>query len=187
MGLSISAGAIDLTPKALRLHRAFELRTRSLITLGCQCLAVLMLAAGLVVFRSHQQDRMRQLLRQESVRAEEEANNLDFSLKQVEVVRGWLSGRGQFLDLLLELNKHSADAIRWNTFDYSQGERLVLKGTSSDMPRVYDLVSALKNSSSFQKVETRKVTERKEGEEKVTSFELTCELTNTDIEQKPKS
>ncbi len=187
LGLSAGAGIIDLTPKALRLHRTFELRTRSLITLGCQCLAVLMLFTGVVIFRLHQQERTRGLLRQEAARAEQEANDLDFSLKQVEVVRSWLSGRGQFLDLLLEMNKYSADAIRWDSFDYSQGERLVLKGTSTDMPKVYDLVAALEKSPFFSKIDSRKVTKRREGEEHVTSFELTCDLAVSSSEDKPKS
>jgi len=45
LGLSAGMGSIDLTPKPLRLHRAFELRTRSLITLGCQLIAAVVLIA----------------------------------------------------------------------------------------------------------------------------------------------
>ena len=102
-------------------------------------------------------------------------------------MRSWLAGRGQFLDLLLEMNKYSADAIRWDSFDYSQGERLVLKGTSTDMPKVYDLVAALEKSPFFSKIDSRKVTKRREGEEHVTSFELTCDLASGSTEGKPKS
>lgn len=176
LGLAASSGSIDLTPKALRLHRAFELRTRSLITLGCQCLALLVLAAGLVVFRSAQHERERRAMKLEAAHAEQEANDLDFSLKQVELVRSWLSNRGQFLDLMLELNKQSSDAIKWDNFDYAQSERLVLKGTSTDMSKVYDLVAALEKSPLFSKVETRKVTKRRDGEANLTSFELSCDL-----------
>ncbi|MBI4340944.1 MAG: pilus assembly protein PilM [Candidatus Omnitrophica bacterium] len=177
LGLSVGAETgIDLTPKPLRLHRVFELRTRALITLGCQLIAAVVLVAGLAVFEAQQRERYRGWLRAESERAGLETSALDFSLKQVELVRGWLTARGRFLELLVELNRRSSDAIRWDTLEFVQSDRLLLKGTSSEMPKVYEMVSALEKSGLFAKVDAKKVTKRRDGEENVTSFELTCEL-----------
>jgi len=129
-----------------------------------------------VVFRAQRSERTAAWLRTESRRASTEASALDFSLKQVELVRGWLNARGQFLDLLVALNRNSSDAIRWDALEFLQSDRLVLKGTSSEMPKVYEMVGALEKSHLFRNVEAKKVTKRREGEADVTSFELTCEL-----------
>lgn len=180
LGLLSHSGGIDLTPKPLRLHRSFELRTRRLVTLGCQLIAVLMLATGILVWKGHRQERKLAFLRADARQAEEAASALDFSLKQVELVRGWLAGRGKLLELLVEVSQKSSDAIRWDSLEFLQADKLVIKGTSTEMPRVYDLVNALDNSRLFRKVETKKVTKRRDGTEHVTSFELTCELRTDD-------
>ena len=187
LGLSAGMGSIDLTPKPLRLHRAFELRTRSLITLGCQLIAAVVLIAGLVVLKAQQNERYCAWLRAEAKHAGQEASALDFSLKQVELVRGWLNVRGQFLDLLLELNRHSSDEIQWDALEFVQSDRVILKGTSRETPRVFDLVAALKKSNRFRSVEAKRVTPRREKEQEVTSFELTCELLTEEHAQPPKA
>lgn len=176
LGLAQGQAKIDLTPKPLRLHRTFELRARSLLVVGCQVIGVLALVGAIIIGDVQKQERYYGWLRAEARRTAEAANLLDGSLQQLELVRQWINTRGQYLDIITELNKHSSEAIRWDSADYVQGERIVLKGTSREMPRVFDMVAALEKSKLFAKVEAKRVTKRKENEEELTNFELTCEL-----------
>ncbi len=176
LGLAQGVSRIDLTPKPLRLHRTFELRARSLMVVGCQLIGVLALISAIVIGNVQRQEHYYGWLRVEAHRTAEAANLLDGSLQQLELVRQWLKTRGQYLDIITELNKHSSEAIQWDSIDYVQSDRIVLKGTSREMPRVFDMVAALEKSALFSKVEAKRVTKRKEKEEELTNFELTCEL-----------
>lgn len=184
LGLAVGSVQIDLTPKPLRLHRTFELRARSLLVVGCQLIAVLVLISAIIVGNVQRQERYHQWLRSELYRTTQAADLLDGSLQQLELVRQWLNTRGQWLDIITELNRHSSDAIQWDAVDYVQGQRIVLKGTSREMPRVFDMVAALEKSKLFGKVEAKRVTKRKENAEELTNFELTCELSSQETPAK---
>jgi type IV pilus assembly protein PilM len=178
VGLAMRPSEVDLTPKALKLHRAFEARARTLVGLGCQMIGVLLLFCCLVVGHAQKQERYRGLLRQEHARTMSEAAELEGLLGQLRLVKGWLEERDQLLGTVVELNRHTPPIIRWESLNFTKGEQVTLKGVSEEMPKVYDFAAALRQSLSFSSVEARRVTKQK-GEQRATDFEIVCSFASS--------
>ncbi len=176
LGLALQPGKIDLTPSVLRLHRAFEVRARALVVLGYQVIALLMLVSVLGISKARQSERYHAWLTQEHRRVAQEAGELEATLHRVDVAKRWFDARGTLLGAMAELHGVAPPVIRWESVAFTEGEQIVVRGVSREMPKVFEYVSALKQSSRFSQVEARRVTKRKEGEEDITDFEIVCSL-----------
>lgn len=173
-GLALRSSQVDLTPKALKLHRAFEMRSRALVGLGCQLIGGLLLLSCLFIGKAHKHERYHASLVREQQERALAVQQLERSLRQMEFVKDWLGGREQFLDALTELSIHTPETIRWDSVSYTKDAQLVVKGTSGEMPKVFDFVAELRKLPHFTKVETRRVTNKKKGDRLVTEFEMVC-------------
>jgi len=181
-GLVSGTGAIDLTPTPLRLHRLFEQRARVLVALGCQLILGLVLVSAIIIGKAYRNERHHAWLSGEYQRTTPEAQAMEFDLKKLELVSRWVAARGQFLDAIVEVSRHSSDAIRLESLEFTRDDRVVVKGISSDMPKVYEMVTALKNSAWFAEVEApRRMAKKRDGNEDITSFEVTCILKGADV------
>lgn len=176
LGLAGSICDIDLTPKPIRLQRAFEKRAKTLTGIACQLLAGLLLLCSLVIGKAHKDERTHARLLREHREAAEEAHRLETLLERIRLVKEWLTTREEFLNVLATLQQHTPPSIRWQALGYTQGAQLTLKGISEEMPKVYDLAAALRSTRVFSNVEARRVTKRDVEGQAVTEFELVCSL-----------
>lgn len=176
LGLALAPGQVDLTPKALKLHRTFEVRAQVLVGLGCQLIAGLLLVAGLLIGRAHKTERYHAWLVRETRTTEAEVRELQAQLRQMDVVHDWLATRGELLDCVTQLADKTPASVKWASLVFTKREQLILKGTSDDMPEVFGFADLLRTSSRFTKVEARRVTKRTVEGANVTEFEIICSL-----------
>ncbi|MBI3324652.1 MAG: pilus assembly protein PilM [Candidatus Omnitrophica bacterium] len=179
LGLALRPSEVDLTPKALKLHRAFEARAQTLVGLGCQLIGALLLVSCLVIGKAQKQERYRALLRQERQQAMSQAGELEDVLERLRLVKGWIEDRNQLLGAVVELNRQTPTAVRWHSLTFTRGEQVTLKGVSEEMPKVFELAATLKESSRFSNIEARRVAKQK-GEQHNTDFELVCSLASSE-------
>ena len=172
IGLALSPGTGDLTPKPVKLRLAFEARVRRLITLGFQILGCLFLISAILFTQLQQDLAYRDWLNAQYEAKEPEARQLAVYLDQLSLVRQLLEQRGTLLDTALEVQKSTPDAVQWDTLTFTQGEELALKGFSRDMPKVFEMVTALENSPLLEKPTVGRVAKRKVNERDVTAFEM---------------
>ena len=175
-GLALRPSQVDLTPKALRLHRAFEARARALVGLGCQLIGCLLLVSCLIIGKSFKNERYYAGLYRQHQVLEEEAQLMERQMEQAAVIKGWLQNRGRLLNAIVELAEHTPPTILWDSLSVNAEQQLSLKGVSEEIPKVYDFANALKSSPRFLNVEARRVTKRKVGDNNVTEFEIVCSL-----------
>jgi Tfp pilus assembly protein PilN len=176
LGLALDPGAVDLTPAPLKLHRAVELRAGRLMQVGAQIMAVLILGCVLVLGHVQRDERYRTQLRAEARQVGASADELQRQLTEVELLREWAAVQGQCLDAFTEVVRYSPPEVRWDDLDFRQNDRLVLKGTSTELSKVYDLVAALQRTGMFAQVEARRVAKKRQGDQDVSSFEMVCQL-----------
>lgn len=176
VGLALSPSQLDLTPEATKLRHAFEARAKTLVTLGSQVVAALVLASVLMVGRAQKQQRYYEALRSLYQQTTQEAATVEEGLRQLEFVKERLRHRGELLDAVSALAKFSAEGIKWDSLTFTEGEGLLLKGTSVELPKVYEVVAGLDGDPLFGQVEARRVSKRKAGEQDVADFEITCPL-----------
>jgi Tfp pilus assembly PilM family ATPase len=175
-GLALQPSTIDLTPKALRLHRAFEARAKAVVGLACQAIGCLLLVACLIIGKALQNERTYARLHVEHQFLGEEVSAMESRLSQLALVEDWLAGRAQLLEALAGMAQRTPGAIRWDTLSYTKNEQIALKGVSEEIPKVYDFAAELRGSGLFTQVESRRVAKRKVNDKDVTEFELVCSL-----------
>jgi hypothetical protein len=177
VGLARGARTIDLTPQATKLQQAFEARAKSLVTLGCQAVAVFLLMTLLVVGRAQREQRYYEELHARYERGAQDTRQLETALRTIEFVKERLRRRGRLLGAAEVLATLSPEEIRWESLAYTQEDAVTLKGMSEALPKVYEFVAALDASPLCRDVEAKRVL-KGQGEQgaDVTSFELSCAL-----------
>lgn len=178
-GLAFAPSSIDLTPKPAKLRQAFESRARSLVLLGCQCVAMLILISILFIGRAQKAQRYYTGLRAVYGESAQQAAKVEEALAQIALVKTRFHSRGQLLETLETLATLSPPDIQWTSLTFTRDETLVLKGTSGQLPKVYEFVAALEDASLFDQVQARRVIKRKSGEKEVNDFEIGCSLVSS--------
>jgi Tfp pilus assembly PilM family ATPase len=176
VGLALGPSHIDLTPKAAQLRQAFESRARSLVLLGCQCVAAFILVSILLIGRAQNAQRYYTGLRVLYQQSAQQAGQVEAALAQIALVKARFHSRGQLLEALETLATLSPPDIQWTSLTFTQDEVLVLKGTSGQLPKIYEFVAALESSPLFGQVEARRVIKRKSEGKEVNDFEISCPL-----------
>jgi len=173
-GMVQAKGEIELTPHTLRLRQAFEARGRALVLFGCQCVAALILASGLIIGRVNKQYRYYEQLRKVHVDTRPESQYVETALGHMDFVDKRLALRGDFLDLVDTLAQLTLPEIQWNALTYTKDDTLLIKGTSEKLPKVYEFVAALESLPLFEEVSARRVARRTVEARDVTDFEVRC-------------
>ncbi|HEX9780012.1 MAG TPA: pilus assembly protein PilM [bacterium] len=174
LGMALAPTEVDLTPPALKLHRGFEIRARALVELGAQVLLGLLLVSGLMFGKMHRSERYLETLREAHARTAPQAGALELTFRQLELIDHWLLSRGRLLEGVAVLAQLCPASLRWSALTFSQGQDVIVRGTSNDMPEVFEYVAAIQRAALCSSVEARRVTKRREGEQYLTEFEIVC-------------
>jgi len=177
VGLAMAPSALDLTPHTVKLRQAFETRAKALVLLGCQCVALLILFSILIIGRAHEDRQYYAVLREMTERHAPEAERVEQALEQLEAIQGRLRHRGRLLEAVETLATLSPPEIRWSALTYARGETLVLRGTSEELPKIYEFVATLEGAPLFEGVVARRVAKRTVDDRNVSDFEISCTLT----------
>lgn len=174
VGLAVAPSQINLTPQATKLRQVFEEKARSLVLVGCQAVAALILVSLLVIARAQKEQRYYQKLRGFYEHSAQEAFRVEEALRQTELVKARMRRRGELLGAMATLAKFSPEGIQWQAMTYTQHEQVILKGTSEELPKVYEFVAGLDGLPLFEHVETKRVAKRKSGDRDLSDFEISC-------------
>lgn len=174
VGLAFSDSAVNLTPHAMRLRQAFEARAQALVLLGCQFVGALILVSLLIIARAQQQQQYYRRLQTLHQSVAQEAGAVEQALHRLQLVQGQLHNRGALLNVVEQIAVQSPPGIQWDSLVFTQGEAVVLRGTSGELPKVYEFADALRGTGLFAEVEASRVAKRAESTAGVTDFELRC-------------
>jgi len=174
LGLAMRPSRVDLTPKALKLHRAFEARAKALVGLACQGIGCLLLVSCLVIGTSMKDERYHAWLHHEERSLSAQVAGMESTMDQASVVQDWAKTRSELLNAVKAMAQRTPEAIQWETLVYTRGEQIALKGISDEIPKVYDFATELRSAGAFAQVEAKRVNKRKVNDKDVTEFELVC-------------
>ena len=110
--------------------------------------------------------------RYKSVKAD--AKQLEILFEKVQVIKKYLSERGDSLQVLSELYELMPHDVSLNDIRYEEGQHFSFKGTSAAMGSVFSFVANLEKSKLFKEVKTKYVTMRSEGRRDIVDFEITA-------------
>lgn len=178
-GLALGEGVVDLTPATVKLRRTFEIRSRALVKVGCQIIAGFLLVSCWMMGRAYENQRYLAWLSQEHERLGQEAGLLTSLMDQMRMARDWVDLSAELLEVLDLLQRNTPPTVRWNQLTYSRQDQISLRGTSPEIPKVFDFVAELRKSPRFSEVEVRRTSMTKLKGEEVTEFEILCRLAAT--------
>jgi len=172
IGLALRPSELDLTPPALKLSKRFEARARVLVKLGGQVLILLLLLTCLAVQGMYESQRTYKGLLRESQEMAGDVEALSTSLDKIRVVKGRLQKRGDLLEVAAQLSLLLPIGTKLDSLVFNAGQSVVFKGTSLELPKVYELEVALGKLPLFTQVEARRVSKKKEEGQDITDFEI---------------
>lgn len=174
VGLAFNESTITLTPHTMRLRQAFEARAQALVLLGCQLVGALILVSLLIIAQAQQQQQYYRRLQGLHETVAQDAEAVEQALHRLELVQGQLGNRGALLTLVEQMALQSPPGIQWDSMVFTQGEAVLLRGTSGELPKVYEFAAALRGTGLFSEVEASRIAKRAESDAGVTDFELRC-------------
>ncbi|MFC1631231.1 pilus assembly protein PilM [Candidatus Omnitrophota bacterium] len=168
--------ALNLVPEEVKLKKALEQRGREIIKMGILIMTIFCLTCAILMSKIFLKSSYLESLNANYQSVNQEAQELEQAFARVQIIRGYLSGRGLTLEILSELQGVISHDIHLSNIRLGEEARLSIKGTSESMSTVFTLVSDMEKSEHFQNVKTKYTTKRKEGDKDMTDFQITCTL-----------
>ncbi|MCM8812147.1 MAG: pilus assembly protein PilM [Candidatus Omnitrophica bacterium] len=176
IGLALGSTDVDLTPQPVKLRLAFESRSRALVMLGGQLVVLLLLLTCWGLEKMIKVERYAARIERQELAIRANARGLAKALDQIGVVQDRLTMRGKLLEVTSAVTKVLPPEIRLESIAFTANESVILKGVSSELPKVYELTNGLGKLPDFSSVTARRTAKRREGEQSVTDFEIECLL-----------
>jgi len=166
----------DLTPVAVKIRRLFHRKVMTVSILAGQILFGILLVFSFLFYGVHQDMKYALYLESTNNQIAAPARELQVSIKHLKIVQGRVEKRGILLEAMAIIAQATSPAIRWTGLTYDQNSGIVIKGVSTAMANVFEMVSALEKSKFFSKPEARRVTRRKVDGQDITDFEIILPL-----------
>ena len=94
----------------------------------------------------------------------------------------WRRTQRQLLEAVAALTERTPSSIQWDSLAFLKADRLTVKGLSTEMPKVFDMVNELKRLPLFADIEVKQATKRRVGDKDITEFEIVCVFAPLDTE-----
>jgi Tfp pilus assembly PilM family ATPase len=176
IGLALGGSDVDLTPQPVKLRLSFESRSRALVTFGGQMIVLLLLLSCLALTQMVKTEKYYNSLMKKEATVAGPASVMAYALDQIDFVQERLSHRGQLLELMAAVSQIMPSDIRLESVTYTDGEKVVLKGISTELPKVYEFTTGLGKVPLFSEAVAKRTSRKKVEDRDVTDFEIECSL-----------
>ncbi len=176
IGLLLGPAELDLTPPSIRLRQAFEGRARALMVLGGQLVALLLLLTSLCFAKAVKANAYQAQLTRASQAISGKAGEVSRSIEKIHLIQGRLENRGELLEIVSVISQLLPSEIRLESITFEAAQTVSFRGSSSEMPKVFELVSELGSIPLFTEVNARRAAQRKQEGKDVADFEIVCAL-----------
>ncbi len=163
---------IDLVTEERRLELELHARAKQMLTTGVLTLIVLVFLFTTFTSKIYFKKTYLHNLIARYQHTKEEAKGLEEVFSKTQVIKDYLSGRGQSLEALTQVYDALPGDVRVVGLRYDEAERFTVRGTSRSMSSVFAFVTNLEKSSEFQNVKAKYVTARAEEGQDVQDFEI---------------
>ncbi|MBF0479842.1 MAG: pilus assembly protein PilM [Candidatus Omnitrophica bacterium] len=171
-----STSPIDLFPEELQLQKSLEAQGKEFIKTGILIVVILPLVACFLVVRQSFMDLAKTTLKKNYESKHEQAKVLKDQTLRAKVVENFADNRMGSLDAINELYRFIPDTVYLSSITMDQDGKLDIQGVADTSSIVFNLGSALKESSMFESVEIKSTASKKDRGKDASSFEITLKL-----------
>ncbi len=163
---------VNLVSEEQKLRIRLEERGKEMVKTGMFVMILLSLAIALFVSKVYFKTAYLQNLTARYQSVKESAKELERISTKTQVIKQYLSTRGNSIEALAALYDTLPTDVRLSSVKYEDGQKLSVKGTSAVMGSVFSFVTNLEKSKQFKSVKTKYVTSGNDGGKVVQDFEI---------------
>lgn len=170
------APRFDLMPEEARLQLSVEQKGKEMIVTGALALGLLAVISLLFAGYFYGKKNYLGQLEREIEKTGEIASRIEGKLVRTKLLQKTRNKESSFLHYLMKISGLVSGGIYFNSIDFAQGDKIVLKGHAGEMSEVFAFVKTLEEAKIFQGVKSEHVSKKKSGEQTLAEFEITCRL-----------
>ncbi len=174
---------LDLTPEEIRSQRAIEEKGKQIIFLGIFGLVILALVCAISFNKIYFRELYLNKLKADYTIKKKDAEALDLLAKNTQIVKDFAGDRLVTLDIVKTLYKLIPEEMYLQSISFEENGTIDIQGVSESMSRVFNLVTALEESSLFKNVKTKSTSTKQERGKDVAAFELLFRLESAPDEE----
>jgi Tfp pilus assembly protein PilN len=167
---------IDMIPPEEKMRRKYRRRIATGIVASVLILGILICATVNFYTEITRKAEYINLLNSKISEISPQVQRLESMRLKINVIEQQVGKTRTSLEFLRELYRIIPPKINLSVFLYDESKYIIIKGTSTTMADVFDLIPKLENSPYFEKVSSRGVKRRKVGKKEVVDFEIQCPL-----------
>jgi Tfp pilus assembly PilM family ATPase/Tfp pilus assembly protein PilN len=174
---------LDLTPDEIRSQRAMEEKGRQVIVAAFYGLVLLCLVCAVFFTRIYFKGIYLDKLKADYEAKEKVVKVLDHVAQKTQIIKDYTSDRLITLDTLKTLYDLIPEEIYLQAVTLEDNGTITIQGVSESMSRVFNLVTALEESTLFKNVKTKSTATKQERGKDVAAFELAFRLESAPDEE----
>jgi Tfp pilus assembly PilM family ATPase len=181
MVLQTKGKKLNLLPLNLRQKQYLQIKKKKIVTAFILLLSIIILSIVFFVKKTHDKYLSIFYLDREIRKIAPKALQIEQMLKKLEMIKKQTKTEGSCIDILRRLPNLVPADIALSSFSYDEENEIVtLQGVSTDMPEIFEFISALKKPGFFQKVQLKYARESKKKAGIGTNFKIECRLKQED-------
>jgi hypothetical protein len=167
---------IDLLPRDIVVKRRERLLKKELIKTAVLLCAILVVAFGIVKKKMSDESAYLRKIDAKLKKMEPEVNRLSKLKESIELIQNQLMFKGSSIDILRELYTILPDGISLTLFEFDDKSRILIRGTTKELSKVFKLLPILEKSPYFENARINYATKRTFKQKEFADFEIICAL-----------
>jgi len=164
---------IDLVPEEVRIQHKYEEKARKMIFAGCLAMIIFFQICIMLIVKLYGKEKELNTLKGTYKEKIGEANDLRDISERNTVIKGYISGKKELVDVIARIYDLLPDDMYLKGITVDKEGKIMIKGTSKSMSRIFAFVTELENDNQFSGVKTEFTEARKEDGEDVSDFGIT--------------
>jgi Tfp pilus assembly protein PilN len=167
---------IDLSPREYIDKRLSRENRKEFFTTYLLLLIVVGMLVSFFIFKVQEKNEIITMLNENGNKIQKEAEELNAFLKKTEILKSEKEEGELIINILKESYELVPGDIYLSGLDYDGKDAIYYKGTTRDMPSVFNFIKAIEKSKYFKKAEVKYATKKNIGNQKVTDFSIACQV-----------
>lgn len=166
----------DLMPEEARLRLSVEQKGKQMIATGALALGFLAVISLLSAGHFYEKKSYLEKLEKEIEKTEEIASRIEGKLVRTKLLQRTKNQEISFLHYLMKISALLPGGMYFDSIEFTQGDKILLKGHAGEMSEVFDFVKTLEDAKIFEGVKSEHVSKKKSGDQVLADFEIACRL-----------
>lgn len=176
LALSKKPLEIDLCPPELKDKISYLEKKKELLRALILLFSAVLVIGCMFAFSIYHKKKTIDILNAQIEKTSPAAKEIQNIKNKIAIINRQLDTESSSMEILRKLHEVAPAEIYLNSFMYQEDSEVIIKGTAPSMSLVFSFVPILNETSFFENVQVKYVTQRKTVTGEITDFEIVCKL-----------